>query len=90
MLLEGRVAFVTGSASGIGAAIVEAFEREGAKVAGFDRADGDVRIPADVERAVGEAVEEFGRLDIAVNCAGVREIGDVYSLPADDGTTSSR
>jgi NAD(P)-dependent dehydrogenase (short-subunit alcohol dehydrogenase family) len=84
MLLEGRVAFVTGSASGIGAAIVEAFEREGAQVAGFDRADGDVRIPADVERAVGDAVDKFGRIDIAVNCAGVREIGDVYSLPAEE------
>jgi len=84
MLLEGRVAFVTGSASGIGAAIADLFQREGAHVAGFDRADGDVRIPADVERAIGGAVERFGHLDIAVNCAGIREIGDVYSLPADE------
>jgi NAD(P)-dependent dehydrogenase (short-subunit alcohol dehydrogenase family) len=84
MLLEGRVAFVTGSASGIGVEVAAVFAREGAQVAGFDRAEGDVRVPADVERAVGEAVERFGRLDVVVNSAGVREIGDVYSLPAEE------
>jgi NAD(P)-dependent dehydrogenase (short-subunit alcohol dehydrogenase family) len=84
MLLEGRVAFVTGSAGGIGKEVAELFERDGARVAGFDRADGDIRIPADVERAVGESVDRFGRIDIVVNCAGVREIGDVYSLPAEE------
>jgi NAD(P)-dependent dehydrogenase (short-subunit alcohol dehydrogenase family) len=84
MLLEGRVAFVTGSASGIGAEVAAVFAREGAQVAGFDRADGDVRVPADVERAVGEAVERFGRIDVVVNSAGVREIGDVYTLPAEE------
>jgi NAD(P)-dependent dehydrogenase (short-subunit alcohol dehydrogenase family) len=84
MLLEGRVAFVTGSASGIGVEVAAVFAREGAQVAGFDRAEGDVRVPADVERAVGKAVERFGRLDVVVNSAGVREIGDVYSLPAEE------
>jgi NAD(P)-dependent dehydrogenase (short-subunit alcohol dehydrogenase family) len=84
MLLEGRVAFVTGSASGIGREIAALFAHEGAQVAGFDRADGDVRIPADVERGVADAVARFGRLDVVVNCAGVREIGDVYTLPAEE------
>lgn len=81
MLLDGRVAFVTGSASGIGADVAELFAQEGAHVAGFDRADGDVRVPADVERAVAEAVGRFGRIDVVVNSAGVREIGEPYSLP---------
>jgi meso-butanediol dehydrogenase/(S,S)-butanediol dehydrogenase/diacetyl reductase len=84
MLLEGRVAFVTGSASGIGREIAALFAHEGAQVAGFDRADGDVRVPADVERGVADAVARFGRLDVVVNCAGVREIGDVYTLPAEE------
>jgi NAD(P)-dependent dehydrogenase (short-subunit alcohol dehydrogenase family) len=82
MLLEGRIAFVTGSASGIGKEIAGRFAAEGAEVAGFDRADGDVRDPGDVERAVADAVARFGRIDVVVNSAGVREIGDVYSLPA--------
>ena len=84
MLLEGRVAFVTGSASGIGREIAARFEAEGAQVAGFDRDDGDVRVPADVERALAAAVERFGRIDVVVNSAGVREIGDVYSLATEE------
>jgi NAD(P)-dependent dehydrogenase (short-subunit alcohol dehydrogenase family) len=84
MLLEDRVAFVTGSAGGIGREVAELFAREGARVAGFDRADGDIRVPADVERAVGKAVDRLGRIDVVVNSAGVREIGDVYSLPTEE------
>src|SRR3954463_16675276 len=84
MLLDRRVAFVTGSASGIGRAIAEAFAREGAQGAGFDRADGDGRVPAAGERGVAAAVERFGRIDVVVNCAGVREIGDVYELAAEE------
>ena len=84
MLLRDRVAFVTGSASGIGREIAARFEAEGARVAGFDRDDGDVRVPADVERAVAAAAERFGRIDVVVNSAGVREIGDVYSLPTEE------
>lgn len=80
MLLEDRVAFVTGSASGIGEAVAGRFAREGAIVVGFDRTDGDVRVPAEVERAVAATVDLHGRIDVVVNCAGVREIGDVYTL----------
>ena len=106
MLLEGRVAFVTGVGSGIGRAVAERFSREGARIAGFDRARaageevtaaleaagsekplfvaGDVRDPADVERAVTDVVAEAGRIDVLVTSAGVREIGDVYTLPAEE------
>ena len=106
MLLEGRVAFVTGAGSGIGRAIAELFTREGARVAGFDRSHeaavelvaalgaigaeeplfvhGDVREPADVERAIGAVVARTGRIDTVVNCAGVREIGDAYTLSTDE------
>ena len=84
MLLEGRIAFVTGSASGIGAAIAERFAAEGAEIAGFDRDDGDVRIAADVERAVAAAVERHGRIDVVVNSAGVREIADPYELATEE------
>jgi NAD(P)-dependent dehydrogenase (short-subunit alcohol dehydrogenase family) len=35
---------------------------------------GDVRKPADCQRAVATAIDRYGRLDVLVNCAGVRTI----------------
>jgi NAD(P)-dependent dehydrogenase (short-subunit alcohol dehydrogenase family) len=77
----GRVAFVTGAASGIGAATVSRLLSEGAKVAGFDlRApttegvlalSGDVSASADVEAAVARTTAELGPIDILVCSAGV-------------------
>jgi len=45
---------------------------------------GDVREPADIERAMDSVVAAASRIDILVNCAGVREIGDVYTMPAQE------
>jgi NAD(P)-dependent dehydrogenase (short-subunit alcohol dehydrogenase family) len=88
-MLENRVVLITGAASGIGLAIAQRFAQEGARVTGFDRSGdvtirGDVRSPADVERAVGEVVAREGRLDVLVNSAGVREIGDVYTMATEE------
>jgi 3-oxoacyl-[acyl-carrier protein] reductase len=78
---EGRVALVTGGASGIGAATVERLHAGGAKVAVFDLAArdgladlcvrGDVTRSADLDAAVERVVAELGRLDVLVCCAGV-------------------
>ncbi|MSO94654.1 MAG: SDR family oxidoreductase [Thermoleophilia bacterium] len=106
MLLEHRVAVVTGAASGIGREIAQVFAGEGARIAAFDRSreagddllaalesagdrdplfvHGDVRVAADVERAMETVVATAGRIDILVNCAGVREIGDVYTMPTEE------
>ncbi len=91
-MLENRVVLVTGAASGIGREIAERFAREGARVTGLDRAGeavihGDVRSPADCERAVEQVVESEGRIDVLVNSAGVREIGDVYTMATEEWDT---
>jgi len=77
----GRVAFVTGAASGIGAATVSRLLAEGAKVAAFDlhapttegvlALSGDVSASADVDSAVATATAELGPIDILVCSAGV-------------------
>ena len=65
---EGRVALVTGGASGIGAAAVERLGRGGAEVHVFDLANGeDVRDSAQLNAAV----ERLSRLDVLVCAAGV-------------------
>lgn len=77
MRFEGKRVFVTGAASGIGAATVELFQREGAAVAGVDIAQGagvstcDVADPASVVTAMAAAVARLGGLDVCVNVAGI-------------------
>jgi len=47
-------------------------------------AEVDVRSSVAVDAAIDHAAEAMGRIDILVNCAGVREIGDVYTMPAEE------
>jgi rhamnose utilization protein RhaD (predicted bifunctional aldolase and dehydrogenase)/NAD(P)-dependent dehydrogenase (short-subunit alcohol dehydrogenase family) len=84
--LAGRVALVTGAASGIGAASAAALKERGAAVVGLDlqpapdgRADlhlvADAADPAAVRAAITQAVERFGGLDAVVSCVGVFAAG---------------
>jgi NAD(P)-dependent dehydrogenase (short-subunit alcohol dehydrogenase family) len=43
-----------------------------------------VRSSAELEQAIDEVVSKAGRIDAVVNCAGVREIGDAYTMPTDE------
>src|ERR1700742_5255743 len=86
--LAGKIAVITGTASGIGAESARLFEREGATVVGVDldaeQAVGGLTIAADVvdeeqvREAMATAVSEYGRIDVLMNNAGIN--------PTDDGS----
>jgi len=94
--LRDKVTIVTGSARGIGAAIVELFSSEGARVVGLDRqpvpaaVDGVLNLTADVTRpeqvatAVATTLTRFGRIDVLVNNAGVNVFSTPLELPDAD------
>ncbi len=89
MMLEGRVALVTGAASGMGAATARLLAQAGATVLGADIASspaialvGDVADSAFCDAAVAKAVALHGRIDILVNAAGVIVRAD--ALATDD------
>jgi NAD(P)-dependent dehydrogenase (short-subunit alcohol dehydrogenase family) len=87
--LKDRVIFVTGAASGIGAATAAACRAAGATVVGADRAavaDVDMAIILDVSdedtvnAAVAQIIEGYGRIDGLANCAGISVQGPVTMM----------
>ena len=95
MRFQDRTVIVTGAASGIGAAAVELFLREGAHVIGADLSPGgvpagatgmacDVSVPEDLEALVGAALDATGRLDVMVNNAGIGSTADALSLTVEE------
>jgi NAD(P)-dependent dehydrogenase (short-subunit alcohol dehydrogenase family) len=85
--LSGRVALVTGAASGIGAAIVARFQAEGARVAGLDVNPGgasdldvlaDLRSSHELEQAVARVTDTLGAPDILVHAAAASVPGGVF------------
>jgi NAD(P)-dependent dehydrogenase (short-subunit alcohol dehydrogenase family) len=75
--LEGKVAIITGAASGIGEATADLFRSEGATVVAADRTEGvdivsvDAGSEADVERLVEQTAADHGGVDIFFANAGV-------------------
>ena len=86
MLLDGKIAIVTGGAAGIGAAVARLFTAEGARVFVLDKDAGpgvigaDVRSSAQVQAAVGQALGPDGRVDILINNAGIYPRQDFVSM----------
>lgn len=73
--LDGRIALITGASGALGGAAVKVFTEAGATVCSCDMR-GDVKIRVDVTdpeqaaKAVRQAVEEHGRIDILLNVVG--------------------
>ena len=96
IILDNRVAIITGGASGIGRGTVLAFAKAGASVAIWDLAEEagqalvaeirdaggraafhkvNVAAQSEVEAAVAAVIEEFGKVDILINNAGITRDG---------------
>ena len=92
--LGGRVALVTGGASGLGSAAADRLAASGARVATLDRAqtdDAHLHVTADVtdvaaiDEAVGEVEQRVGPVDLLVHCAGVGgPWGSAFALEPDE------
>ena len=95
---KGKAAFITGGASGIGAATARLLAREGARLALADMNENalatltaelgdaaismcvDVADPDDIQSAVERAADQFGRIDILFNNAGIVGVGRAPDL----------
>jgi NAD(P)-dependent dehydrogenase (short-subunit alcohol dehydrogenase family) len=76
--IAGRTAVVTGATRGIGAAVAERLEEEGARVVRVARSEGiDVTAPDAAERIAERAA---GAVDILVNNAGTSEVKPLDEL----------
>lgn len=91
--LAGRVAVVTGAASGIGAALVSRLKAHEVKVAGLDvrpapfcdlSLEVDVGDAAAVQRAVQKAAFDLGPPTLAVHCAGITRDAMLWKLHVED------
>ena len=95
--IEGKVALVTGGASGIGLAVANAFASKGAKLVLLDLNDKAVEAaaaqlpgalaivcnvadPENVQKAVTQAHDAMGRIDILVNCAGLVDLAPAEAI----------
>lgn len=94
----GRVAVVTGAASGLGKSIAERLAADGAQVVVADVSDhgaevaraiggmfvqGDSARRADCKHLIDETLARYGKVDILVNNAGFQHVAPIEEFPED-------
>jgi NAD(P)-dependent dehydrogenase (short-subunit alcohol dehydrogenase family) len=97
--LHGQTAWISGAASGIGAAATRLFAEEGANVAMIDLAPAnslsapegstvflraDVSNEQQVRDSLAQTVARFGAVQIIVNCAGIVHVGPLHEYDVAD------
>ena len=94
--LKNKTAFITGAAAGIGAAAVQLFASEGARVIATDRDAEGLRqfspltkvttavLDVSSARQIIAAGEQFAGIDVLFNCAGVVHNGNILECTQDD------
>ena len=78
---EGAKVVVTGRSVDLGEAVVDGIRKTGGEAI-FVRCD--VAQKADVDALIGTTVDQFGRIDIVVNNAGVNHSAEFFDITEDD------
>ena len=104
--LQGKVAVITGSTSGMGKALAEAFAENGVRLVLHGRDEqklvqlagktsasyvlGDITEPAIPQQLLDMALKQYGRCDIVINSAGLLENGTIEAIDIEKVCTMVR